>query len=254
MLMGRDLYTVSLADITLTEQCMRKQGFIVTLNPPFMAKEGNDLTYRRYGAPDNLADARAWGYTLPPDAGGGAPPPRLRLTQAEETALGGTMAEELHYAQQGGPPKRFGCYGVADQELSGGSTSLAVAGLENSEIVRAVNLDPRATDSPTEEADVKKFSQCMASAGYPDVNGPFDIPHQFDVANANNQPVTRAQISAAITQYDCSQSSGLRAAMQAAETAFQLKAIDANPLAFAQIKSDLAAVVRRATTIVGSGG
>ena len=120
--------------------------------------------------------------------------------------------------------------------------------------VRELNLDPRATDSPSVEADKKVFTACMAAAGYAGVASPLDIPAQFENAATYQGPLSAAQISAAVTEYKCRQSSGVEGAMRAAEVAFELKAIDANPEKFAQVKQELNDVVRRATTIVAGGG
>jgi hypothetical protein len=247
MLRGRDFYTVENALVVLTQQCMNKQGFTVQMPPPApLGKALLSLTYRAFGTPNSLADAQKYGYQMPPD-GVGHPTPAAdafyrSLTPAENFALSGSGPTAGRY--------RNGCLGVADRLLMGSSTAIEVSGLSNSALIRAVNDDPKATDSPTVEADLKVFAQCMAAAGYSGVSTPFDVPAQFLNPPAATGTPSPAQISAAVTEFDCRQSSGVEAAMRAAVVAFQFKAVDANPEAFAQVKAELAAVVRRATTVV----
>jgi hypothetical protein len=119
--------------------------------------------------------------------------------------------------------------------------------------IHSVLVDPRTTDSPAVEAELKVFAQCMASAGYPAVSDPRDTPAQFDNPASTTGAPSAAQITAAVTEYGCRQSSGVEAAMRAADVAFELQAVDASPEAFAQVKTELADVVRRATTIVAGG-
>ncbi len=252
MLRGRDYDTVQRAVTILAQQCMDKQGFHIQLPPPVPAAGSMvDISVRRYGAPNTLGDAQKYGYQVPPED---TPAPTAAdqafdrsVTPAERKALvGATLAGA-------NAPYRNGCVGDADRHLMGSSSAIQVDGLADPLLIRQVNDDPRAVESLTEEADLKKFARCMSAAGYPDVTGPLQLPRQFDNAGTFTTTVSKAQISAAVTQFDCRQSSGVEAAMRAAEVVFQLKAIDANPVAFAQVKAELAAVVRRATTIVAGG-
>jgi hypothetical protein len=250
LLRGRDFYTVENALVILTQQCMNKQGFTVQIPPPApVGKVLMSLTYRAFGAPDSLAGGQKYGYQLPADEVGGPASGMAfesSLTQAESLALGGS-----------GPAMvgryRNGCLGVADRQLMSGTTMIRAGGEGTPPFIHDVLFDPRATDSPAVETDLKVFARCMASAGYPGVSTPLDLPAQFDNAATFTGTPSAAQISAAVAEFGCRQSSGLKAATRAAVVAFQLKAIDANPEAFAQVKAELAVVVRRATTTVAGG-
>lgn len=247
MLVGRDYNAVQRAVTILAQQCMVKQGFDITLPPPVPATgQQVDISVRRYGV-QSLADAQRYGYD-PSPKDQPAPDPagaafEARTTPAESKALIGAdlAGVNAHY--------RNGCVGEADRKLMAGSSAIVVDGIQASPLVRQVNLDPRSVESRAEQAALKVFQRCMAAAGFPDVTDPRDTPAQFERPG----PVTAAARAAAVTQFKCQQSSGVTAAMRAAEVAFQLKAIDANPEAFAQIKAEIAAVVRRATTIVSGG-
>lgn len=255
MLVGRDLYAVLAAQAILAQQCMAKQGFSIQIPAPApLAKLQLDLTYRRYGAPVSLADAQEHGFRIPPGDRSPETPAivsfRQSITPAEVTALQGSPSSPV----PSDPRYDDGCLGVADRQLMEGATAIKRGGLEPPMFVRELNLDPRATDSPTVKADVKVFTACMAAAGYSGMDSPLDIPAQFKNATTYQGPVSAAQISAAVTEFNCRQSSGVEEAMRAAEVAFELKAIDANPEKFAQVKQELNDVVRRATTIVAGGG
>lgn len=247
MLHGRDYDTVMRAVTVLAQQCMDKQGFTITLPPPVPATGAIiDVSYRRYGL-DSLAEAERYGYGFAPEHRPRPDPAGQEfdrsITSAERAALVGSDLAELDSRY------RNGCVGQADKQLMAGTSTIWADGTQASPLVRDVNLDPRSQESPATESATKAFTACMAAAGYPDMTDPREPPRQF-LASPPGSAATAAEKSAAVTQFKCQQSSGVSAAMRAAEVAFQLKAIDANPEAFAKIKSDIQAVVRRATTIV----
>ncbi|MBO9520477.1 MAG: hypothetical protein J7518_02980 [Nocardioidaceae bacterium] len=248
MLLGRDYDVVMRAVVVLAQQCMDKQGFKVTLPPPVPARGAiSDLSYGRYGL-DSLAEAEGYGYGFAPEHRPRPDPAgeefERSITATERSALVGADLAEMDARY------RNGCVGQADQRLMAGTSAIWADGIQASPLVRQVNLDPRAKDSPATESSMKNFAGCMAAAGYPDTPDPREPPPQFRRSSPASE-ATAAEKRAAVTQFKCQQSSGVSAAMRSAEIAFQLKAIDANPEAFAQIKSDIQAVVRRATTIVG---
>lgn len=250
---GRDLYSVQAADVILAQECMAKQGFTIQLPPPApLGMRAMDFTYRRYGAPDSLADAQEFGYQIPVAA-------RTRPTTAI-ISFRQSATPEVLTALMGSPSLpadsryRNGCLGVADRQLMQGATEIQASGLAAPAFIRELNDDPRATDSPAVRADMKVFAACMAEAGYARVPSPLEVPAQFDNAQAAKGPPSSAQISAAVIEFKCRQSSGVEAAMRAAEVAFELEAIDANPEKFILVKQELDDVVRRATTIVAGGG
>lgn len=244
MLMGNDLNTVNRAVTILAQQCMSQKGFNVELPPPTPAY-GNmvDLTTRRYTTVASLGDAERYGFKLPPDEDS-HPDPKAAILHREITPeeakalVGPDVPTDSRY--------RHGCLGVADKKLMANTTSIEYDGLSNSTLISNLNDDPRAVESPTEESDMRKFVNCMKSAGFGYFTDPRDIPSQFPYS----EPVTKAEKTAAATQFHCQQSTGVVEAMRQAEIAFELKAIDANPEAFADVKADIAKVVRRATTVV----
>jgi hypothetical protein len=246
MLLGRDYDSVERALTLLTQECMAKQGFKIDLPAPRPATGPLvDLDYRRYTAIQSLSDARKYGYQLPggedPTAASGAAVAFQRsLTPAELVALRGARLAS------GDARYRNGCLGTADRELMGSAKSIRFDGIEAAPQVQAVNLDPQSVNSPAEAKSLHSFADCMGAAGYPDVVDPRNPP----VAYGTPGKPSKAQVTEAVAQFGCQRSSGVIDAMRTAEIAFQLHAIDSNAVAFAQIKAELAAVVRRATTIV----
>ena len=142
--------------------------------------------------------------------------------------------------------------GAARARLVGDGTLLVAAGLAETPMVLDVNSSPQATDSEGTRKAKADFAECMAKAGYPDVTDPLgERPKQFMQDDLQNP--SEAEKQAAVTQFHCMESSGVRREMRAAEVAFQNRAIEANPEAFAQIRKELDDVVRRATEIVAEG-
>ena len=245
MLTGRDYDTVGRAITILAEQCMTEQGFHVRLPPPTPASGFQvDLSTRRYTVVASLSDAKHYGFKVPHDDESHLDPAAMALHKSidreEAEALTGSSPAPA------GARYRNGCLGVADRQLMGDATSIVFDGISNSPLISQVNSDPRAVDSPEEEAAMKDFADCMSAAGYSSATDPRQIPQEFPYT----APLTKAEKAAAVIQFQCQQSSGVTTAMRAAETAFQLEAIDANPEAFADVKADIASVIRRATTIV----
>lgn len=247
-LMGRDRETVMRAHTVLTQKCMDEQGFTVRIPPPVPETgPGVDLAYRRYGL-DSLEVAKKYGYRLPAD------PPAVvearrandeydsNLTEVEREAIAGAPAED-------GSRHRNGCLGKADLQLMEGTKSVPIAGLVAARFVREVNVNPRATDSAATKSAMKEFAACMAESGYPSVKDPRDVP----IGVATDVTPSAAEIAAAVTQIGCIESSGVAKAMRTAEIAFQQRAIEANPEAFAEVKRDLDAIVRHATQVLADG-
>ena len=90
----------------------------------------------------------------------------------------------------------------------------------------------------------------MADSGYPSVKDPRDVPLG---GVTSGEVADEAEIAAAVTQFQCIESSGVAKAMRTAEIAFQQRAIEANPEAFAEVKRDLDAIVRHATEVLADG-
>lgn len=252
MLVGREYDTVMRALSVLTQECMDAQGFDLTIPPPLPARgPGVDISIRRYGYPETLADAREVGYGLPAHM---RPDPALmaigrefdqRLTESEQTALTGSAI-----AAAGPGESRNGCIGKADRQLMGDSSVIEASGLAESQLVRDVKQDPRATDSEASRAAIQRFAECMGKVGYPEVDHPLsDRPKRF--RSTDIQQPSAAEKEAAVAQIGCLEESQVREAMRAAEVSFQTAAIEANPEAFAQIRRELDDVVRRATEVLG---
>lgn len=243
MMRGRDYDTVMRANTILAQKCMDGLGFTVKLPQPNPASGvALDITYRRYGI-QSLPGAQNYGYRDPSDVAGPVPGQQVVLTQAERVALGGAQLPKA------GARYRNGCLGEADRKLMGDASVIVVSGITKAPIVNEVDSDPRSVDSPKEKEALAKFKQCMADAGYPDITDPRDSP-DISVQGAK---AGQAEIAEAVTHFGCQGSSGVTQAMRDAEVAFQLAAVDANPEAFAQIKAEIAYVVRTATTIVQGG-
>ncbi|MFT3887101.1 MAG: hypothetical protein QM713_02910 [Arachnia sp.] len=251
MLVGRDYDTVRQALAELAAQCMADQGFDMEARQPPPARGMLiDITFRRYGAPETLEDAKEAGYGVPARAEGGSDEDLDEpLSDAALAAYMGSE-DEMHEAWK--KRRRAGCVGEADRQLMGDASVIEASGLAQAQLVQDVNIDPRSTDSPETREATREFSGCMARAGYPGLEDPFDVPAQFEAGDESGRP-SDAEKQAAVTQFGCFEESGVREAMRAAEVAFQTKAIEANPEAFAQIRRELDDVVRRATTVVAEG-
>ena len=244
MLTGRDCDTVQRAVTILAQQCMATKGFRIQLPQPTPAAGYLvDLTTRRYTTVASLSDAERYGFKVPPDEESHPDPDSVALRTAinpeEATALIGSSTAPS------GARYRNGCLGVADRKLMKHTTSIVFDGLSNSPLIADVNDDPSAVDSVAEQSAMREFADCMIKAGYPSVTDPRQIPRQFRFS----APATTAEKTAAVSQFRCQKSSGVTAAMRSAEILFQLKEIDASPKEFAEVKKDIATVVRHATKI-----
>lgn len=250
-LVGRDYDTVRQALAELAAQCMADQGFDMEArqSPPARGVL-IDITFRRYGAPETLEDAKEAGYGMPARAEGGSDEDLDE--PLSDAALAAYMGSEDEMQEAWKKRRRAGCLGEADRQLMGDATVIGASGQAQPQLVQDVNMDPRSTDSPETREATREFSACMAAAGYPGLEDPFDVPAQFEAGDESGRP-SEAEKQAAVTQFGCFEESGVREAMRAAEVAFQTKAIEANPEAFAQIRRELDDVVRRATTVVAEG-
>lgn len=250
--LGEDEMVVQRAWTILINQCMEKAGAKYRQPPPpELSKEYTDLSYQRWGV-ESLALAQQYGYRDETQT-----PEGVASIQARVDAPGPPDSEASILYGSGPIPEtvRFheGCMGEAEMKLSEGTTTVALAGMDRSPIVRDVLLDPRAAQSDEADKRIAVFAQCMADAGYPDVKSPTGRPQKFERASLDNLPVSSDEIKAATIQFECQESSGATKALREAETQFQLAAIEKNPEAFATIKSELEMIVRKATEVVANG-
>lgn len=251
MLVGREYDTVTRAVVVLAQKCMDAQGFDLVIPQPQPARGPLvDISIRRYGSPETLADAREVGFGIPAR---NQPDPAVsdqladwdqRLTDAQRVALTGPR-DAVPVAG-----RRNGCLGEADRRLMGESSIVEASGLAQSPLVKELNQDPRSTDSEASRAATQRFAECMSAAGYPEVDRPLsERPDRF--RSGDPQQPSEAEKEAAVTQFGCFEESQVREAMRVAEVAFQTAAIEANPEAFAQVRQELDAVVHRATEVLG---
>lgn len=248
-LLGRDRETVEGALRILIDQCMQDKGFDLDW-PPIIPSRGGmvDFAFRRYGAPETLADAQEIGYGMPAWA----------EATAEEAAAHDRFSQEISPAAidalgsivEGQLDTSEGCFAEAHRRLTGDSKVVDASGLMFAPFLRDINMDPRATESEESTAAIEKFARCMSDAGYPDKVHPLgEKPAPFENTDPDNP--SEAEKQAAIATFRCFEESQVREAMRAAEIEFQKQAIEANPELFAQYRRELDDVLRRATEIVG---
>lgn len=250
MVVGRERDTIQDAVAVLAMRCMERQGFSMKVQPPRSQTVGvlQDLTYRRYGAPETVEDAKEIGFGVPARAETSAE----WRKQAE--AFEASLTEAMRHAWTGDPGqmvqnrRRNGCVGDADEALMGDAQIIEASGLANPPLIRDLNFDPRSQESPEATAATERFLACMRDAGYSDVDATEFTPKRFEQEDPQ-QPSAEAR-AAALTVHGCFVSSGVREAQYRAEVAYQTAAIEANPEAFAQVRKEIDDVLRRATEVL----
>lgn len=253
MVLGREREMIENAVVVLAMRCMERQGFTMEVEPPESQTVGvlQDLTYRRYGSPETVEDAKEIGFGVPARAETSAEWVKeaeafeASLTEAMGRAWAGEWDDPEQMVQN---RRRNGCVGEADAALMGDARIIEASGLANPPFIRDLNIDPRSQESPEATAATERFLACMRDAGYPDVDATEFTPKRFEQEDPQ-QPSAEAR-AAAVTVHGCFVSSGVREAKYRAEVAYQTAAIEANPEAFAQVRKEIDDVLRRATEVL----
>jgi len=233
---------------TLTEPCMNAAGYPgVTISDflvPISISIGGGLSFTQpWGGWGYLgaADAQQYGFRFPPGSAlttlglGGTPPASPpSVPAAEETAAGkcGTIMQDFATATQKGP-------------LAGINTL-------GNDIATDVAHDPAVKNA------TRAWSACMAKNGYND-GQPQDVFFQEMQAmhggvqapfNANqvSPAVNQAQIAAAVTDADCTQSSDLAGIYFAVQASYEQQLVTANQQALSTAVSQYRAAYAKELT------
>jgi hypothetical protein len=232
-----------------TAECARRFG--VTGLPMSETAWNRELIVgRRYGLIDP-ADARQWGYNVPPRLAG--------VTEAKDEAGGnvwnptdeefvvvrgrdrytGESREGVVVDGQSVPAG--GCAGEAERRLHEGAPAV---NLRVGEDLRAESYSLAESDSRVRAA-TDRWSECMRRSGYDyaDIWAPND--------RAWPDPVDSEEIATATADVRCKQESNLAGVWLAVETAYQLRIIDERAEELDEVKKAIETRLRNAAVAVG---
>ncbi|MEE1927536.1 hypothetical protein V1J52_04925 [Streptomyces sp. TRM 70351] len=226
---------------SLWKSCMGRFGF--AFDPPepglYPLPGYNDANMqRRYGITDPEVAAE-FGYHLPDDPG---EPPVWEPGQGAEEAVfrgGGPSVSGGRY--QGEPVPEGGCLGESQRKLGHYDYTLAgqveFASLEESQ------------KRPEVRAALGRWSACMKQNGYT-VEHPYKTPNLLGKALGAEQP-SREELSLAVTDVKCKETSDLVRTWFTAETQVQKRRIEENQLALDEEWKANEAVLKKAAKING---
>jgi hypothetical protein len=221
---------VALAEVALVRACLARFGFPYDVTPvPSGAYGPASLTDRRYGITD-LDLARTDGYGLGPrDPGLATRPAKPDLGPEGEAVLSGQGPSEV----RGRPVPEGGCIGEAGRGLTGPRASTA-------DLYRGTELQLTSFAQSRVDSRVKSafaaWSACMAGAGYR-----YADPLAAAADPAFIRPLDQHEIDVATTDIGCKASTNLVGVWFTVESAYQQRAIDADPSGFAATRAALAA-------------
>ncbi|MFI1104592.1 hypothetical protein [Streptomyces melanogenes] len=186
----------------LVQTCMRRHG-VAGFTQPHGRQSQLGLLDRRYGLSD-LAEARRYGYGLPPDKVS-VPPAPPKLTAAQRALYSGSGTKDK------GPS---GCVGEALRDLGGASRPW------NSPLATKLQLTSWKESGKDARvvAATRKWSACMNRYGYHFAN-PMDTPGRAKLTKD-------AEKALAVKEIECNRSSGFARAWFTAEAAYQKTLIE----------------------------
>ncbi len=227
------------ARLSLIHLCMSRFGFEYSVKPVPSGDYGPvNLTDRRYGITD-AGLARIFGYGLGPrDPARAVRPERPEIGADGQNVLSGQGRTVVN----GAPVPEGGCIGEADRRLTDPIPS-SVAIRHGSQLQFESFAQSR-EDSRVQNA-FSAWSACMAEAGY----------HYADPLATAADPsfaetVNGQQIAVALADIDCKASTNLVGIWYTIESAYQRRAIDADPSTYAAAKQGIAARDRLAATVL----
>jgi hypothetical protein len=238
----------------LIEKCMRQKGF--TVPPPTALQQEIDQvtsssTFAEPYGITSMTQAAQYGYSSPVPAGVKPVPhvthygPGSNLGPKESPAY----YEALVGYPSGVPPAGYdtvkGCTGQAYDELDGGPTPVDphdVVGTLGAEAEQETQSNARVIQV------MAAWSSCMTGKGYS-----YQTPMQAAAAQWPTSP-TPLEISTAKADVSCKEKTNLPLIWQRTEAGYQATLVNQNAAALGQVKQATDAEIRRAESILASGG
>ena len=238
--------TLSVAAAQVAQRCMSAAGFSFPVVP-----QDDDQTLidqfveHQYAGLTNLAQARAYGFQVPPGDFdirkiGGPPLPTFASERRKHgAAWASALLGEVPGMRPGTPP--LGCLRAANTLVFGnfnGNLELGLtAGLE-------YNAETWTESDPNVTAAQRAWSACMARQG-------LNYKSISDVEFRNwPDPPSPAEITTAVADVRCNKQANLSNTFLTVEAAYQLAVIDANRDAIQQVQADHATMQQRAQQVL----
>jgi hypothetical protein len=239
--------TIGTAVNKLTEQCMARYGFNLTLPPRGATPPPNyddSNMARRYGItePDKAAK---FAYTIGDEDETGAQ--QLKLTKAARAVLTGRTGSEPNAPKapptyQGKAVPDGGCTAEAARKVGADRVDPSLTGR-----LDAASLDKSQAD-PRVQQVITAWSTCMKSKGYT-IDTPLNAARLAPYIHG--QPVSPKAIQIATTDIACKKQTGLVTTWFGVESAIQRQQVEQNQLALQDQRDKVTAAVKAATALTG---
>ncbi|MEU0402999.1 hypothetical protein ABZ318_22705 [Streptomyces sp. NPDC006197] len=202
---------------TLIEQCMIRRGVKGFELPEPQADMQSPLE-RRYGLSIS-AEAREYGYDLPPSKDPGRLQPKLSLSKQQNLLFFG--------APTGGDG---GCVGEAGRKI----------GIPKTPVASKIQIESwqRSMKDPRVESAFRRWSACMEKSGFTFAN-PMDTPGRAKTSAAERKTLAGAEVA-------CNYSSGVLFTWLTADSELQEKSISEHGTALQAERREVQAAVARA--------
>ncbi|MEE4543460.1 hypothetical protein V2S66_15945 [Streptomyces sp. V4-01] len=240
--------TIGTAIDKLTERCMARYGFSLTLPPrgtlPPPNYDDSNMA-RRYGItePDKAAK---FGYTLGDEGEDGTGGPQLMLTDAARTVLtgrtGSAPSAPKAPSYQGKALPDGGCKAEAARKVGADRVDPTLASR-----LDAASLDKSQADAGVQQV-VTAWSACMKSRGYT-IDTPLNAPRLAPYVHG--RPVGPKAIQVATADIACKKQTGLVKTWFGVESAIQRQQVEQNQLALQEQRDTVTAAVKAATSVTG---
>ncbi|CRK59272.1 hypothetical protein; putative signal peptide [Alloactinosynnema sp. L-07] len=241
--------TLATARELLIRVCMAGFGFAW----PVLARSVEPDTDRRYGITDP-AEARRFGYRLPPDKAGGvnAPAPGGAASPIAYKILSG----QTRQTTEGKHVPEGGCAAEADRSL-GFEVAIRDGGMiEVSNLPQRLENEARhgyKSDSRTAQVDAA-WAACMRDTGFGRAGNGRDYASWRDPNDTYSQgQVSQLEIDTALADIECKNKHNVAGISHAVETAYQRRLIERDAEALTEEKQKHEERVRHATELVAKG-
>jgi hypothetical protein len=249
---GDDLRALTNAQFTLATRCAREHGVQVTFPRATSTRNDFSFLYSFNLRPLTAAEARTYGFGLPPSQSSPADAVVSRLSAPQQAVLTG-------WSKDSGLPRpkstlllTGGCFGAAARTLNGDGSQTSLGGIlqaDRAYVQNAIsNIGARVLADPSVQGRIGKWAACMHAAGYSGFSSPPELIRKVQAAPPTTSPIRRE----ALQDVACKQSSGLVKAWVTTTKRFQQDFIERNSQQLQAVSQRLTAATRRAATVVGS--
>ncbi|MQS36205.1 hypothetical protein [Streptomyces katsurahamanus] len=230
----RQLRELDRARFLLLDRCTRRFGFPYPA-PAYSGTGPTSLAGRRYGVYD-AQQAKAYGYGI---AGNHQPPERKELPPERKYVVFGEGASPA----TGRKVPEGGCLGLANRQLTGGSTGQADS---FPQLLSSESFQRSREDSRTRKA-FGAWSACMAQRGYA-YDNPF-APARDKRLRADGKA---KEIRVAVADIACKEKTNLVGIWYAVESAYQRQSIRKNAATLTSAKATIKRNMWTAASVLAS--